>query len=44
VLVLAIVRDKVDLMPANIFAMGLKNNAEKNPKALKAAIELSTVG
>jgi hypothetical protein len=32
------VRDKGDLMPHNIFIMGLKNNAEKNLKALQDAV------
>ncbi len=31
-------------MPLNIFAMGLKNNAEENLKALKDAVKLSMVG
>jgi hypothetical protein len=44
VLVLAIVRDKGDLMPLNIFPMELKNNAEENLKALKDAVKLSMVG
>jgi hypothetical protein len=38
------VRDKGDLMPLNIFAMGLKNNTEENLKALKDAVKLSMVG
>ncbi len=38
------VRDKGDLMPLNIFAMGLKNTAEENLKALKDAVKLSMVG
>jgi hypothetical protein len=39
------VRDKGDLMPLNVFAMGLKNNAEENLKALnKDAVKLSMVG
>ncbi len=41
---MAMVRDKGDLMPLNIFAMGLKNNAEENIKALKDAVKLSMVG
>jgi hypothetical protein len=38
------VRDKGDLMPHNIFIMGLKNNAEENLKALQDAVKLLMVG
>jgi hypothetical protein len=38
------IRDKGDLLPLIIFAMGLKNNAEENLKALKDAVKLSMVG